>query len=145
MGRQKKVYQVTSKWTGINLEELIVIPNEQLVTIEMKDLSGFTNNHTFFESKQIASERVEKVSCTPKILYSYQGGILLFFLLNGILFMGLVFKYQKYARRAHSRSFRSQYNGYKKLQRLLQITRGYYIILGLLMFSFIAYLILRLF
>lgn len=143
MGKQKKAYQITSKWTGRNQEDFIIIPNKQLLTIEMEDSSGFTNNYTFFESKQIALEMVEKVNSTPKILYSYQRGIVLFFLLNGVLFTGLVFKYQGYARKAHSKSSRSQYEGYKKLRRLLQITRGYYIISGLFMLFFIVYLMLR--
>lgn len=145
MGKQKKAYQITSKWTGRNQEDLIVLPNKQLLTIEMQDLSGFTNNYTFFESKQIPLEMVKKVDNTPKFLYSYQGGVLFIFLLNGALFTGLVFKYQEYARKAHSKSSRSQYEGYKKLRCLLQITRGYYIISVLFMLFFLVYLMLRFF
>lgn len=145
LGDQTSTYQITTILIGDQQEEREIIPNEQILTIERKNLAGFTDEQVLIESKRIAKKPVQDTSITPKINFSYQAIVILFLLLNSLFFGGLVVSYQSYVRKAHATPFRTKNSGYRKLRRLLQITRGYYILLGLIMSFYLAVLIYRFF
>lgn len=145
LGDQTSTYQITTILIGDQQEERKIIPNEQILTIERKNLAGFTDEQVLIESKRIAKKPVQDTSITPKINFSYQAIVILFLLLNSLFFGGLVVSYQSYVRKAHATPFRTKNSGYRKLRRLLQITRGYYILLGLIMSFYLAVLIYRFF
>lgn len=142
---QMSAYQITEILTGDTQEERKIIPNEQILTIERKNLAGFTDDLVIIEGRKIAKTNVQKANITPKIIFSYQAIVIIFLLLNSLFFGGLVISYQRYVRRAHATPFRTKNGGYRKLKQLLQITRGYYILLGLIMSFYLAVLIYRFF
>lgn len=145
IGNQISVYQITTIQTGDTQEERKVILDEGLLTIERKNLLGFTNDQIIIKSRKIAKETLQKVNITPKIVFSYQTFVIVFLLLNSLLFGWLVLCYQKYVRKAHAIPYRTKNGGYRKLRRLLQITRGYYILLGLIMSFYLAVMVYRFF
>lgn len=143
IGQQKKSYQVLARKKAHEQVDLRLTSNEQLLTLEMKEPSGFTDKYLVFNCKQLSNEESEKLNTASRVTYSYQFIAGIFLLLNGTFFAGLVLKYQGYIRRAHSKSLRSKHEGYKKLRGLLQVTRGYYIVLGLCMLFFLLLVIQR--
>lgn len=147
MGNKKIAYQITTivKQNNQDVRKIAPMSNGHLLTIEMKNLSGFTDFQTAILSKRIDGENVQKATIKPtqKINFSYSTIVITFILFNILFFSGLVRSYQRYVRKAHTKSFRTKYKGYRKLRVLLYITRGYYILLGLIMFFYLLLMIYR--
>lgn len=142
MNNQKRAYQIT-EIRKVQDKNPTVIPNKQLVTVLMKDTSVFTNNQSVIIGERIAKSSIQKANVTPKINFSYPFIVRIFLLLISVFFGWLVLSYQLSVRRAHSRPFRTKTSGYRKLWQLLQITRGYFILLTLIMGFFLAVMIYR--
>ncbi|MBO0458498.1 hypothetical protein JZO77_17325 [Enterococcus hulanensis] len=142
MNNQNRAYQITEIRKAQD-KNPTVIQNKQLLTVLMKDTSVFINNQLVITGEQIAKSSIQKANVTPKINFSYSFIVRTFLLLNGVFFGWLVLSYQLSVRRAHSRAFRTKNGGYRKLWRLLQITRGYFILLTLIMGFFLAVMIYR--
>lgn len=143
MGGKKYAYQIISLMEQSDHTDKKIVVNDQILTIEMKNPSVFTDNRLTIQSKQISKSNVQKVNVTPKITYSYSLIVALLLLLNMSFFCGLILLYQRYVRRAHAKAFRTKTGGYRKLSRLLQMTRGYYILLGLVMGFYLAVMLYR--
>lgn len=142
INNQKKVYQII-KIETVRDQSYTIIPNTRLLTMVMNNLSGFTDNQSMIMSKEIPSESLKKDNIRSKLNFSYQVLVSIFLLLNVFIFGSLVLLYQKYIRKAYSKLCRIKYGGYRKLRGLLQVTRGYYILLGLVMIFFLLILIYR--
>lgn len=142
MNNQRRAYQIIE--IGNEYEQSVsIVPNKQLLTILIKNASFFTNNQLVITGEQLPKTSIQKANITPKINFSYSFIVRTFILLNIIFFSWLVLSYQLFVKRAHSRTFRTKNDGYRKLWRLLQITRGYFILLTLIMGFFLAVMIYR--
>lgn len=143
MGGQTQVYQVVTLTKQGELDDRQMASKKRLVTIKLNNLSGFTTDQLVITSKQVNEKNVQLDTRTPTINYSYRAIVVTFLLINALIFSGLIFSYQRHVRKAHSVSFRMKNGGYRKLRRLLQITRGYYILLALITGFFLALMIYR--
>lgn len=145
VGDQSCVYQIMTILTSSSPEERNILPNEQLLTIERKNLSGFTDNQVIIKGRKIVKSNLQKNAINPKIIFNYQTIVIIFLLFNSLFFGGLVVSYQRYVRKTYAKPFRTKNFGYKHLRRLLQITRGYYILMGLVMSFYLAMIVYRFF
>ncbi|MFR3687016.1 MAG: hypothetical protein ACLTXM_18505 [Enterococcus sp.] len=143
MGLKKQAYQITTITKRDDQADRKIVTNEHLLTIELKNLTGFTNDQTTILSKRVEKKSVQRANVTQKINFSYSTIVTTFLLLNMLFFGGLVLSYQRYVRKAHANPIRTKLGGYRKLRRLLQITRGYYILLALIMGFYLAVMIYR--
>lgn len=134
------VYQII-KLEKVHEKSFVIRPNERLITLVMKDLSGFTDIQFAIVGKQISSETIDKANSTPKIIFRYQTVVAFVLLLNILFFSFLILMYQKYARKLTINNYRTKYGGYRKLRWLLQITRGYYLFLALIMSFYLMMMI----
>lgn len=143
MGHKKQAYQITSITQQRSPTTNVIKLNNQLLTLEMKTLSAFTDDQIIIQSVQVDKENVQAANVTPKINFRYSMIVITFLLLNILFFGGLVLSYQRYVRKVHAEPFRTKSNGYRKLRGLLQITRGYFILLVLVMGFYLAVLLYR--
>lgn len=140
MNNYKLVYQII-KLEKVHEQSFMIPQNEQLITLVMDDLSGFTDSQFAIVGKQLSGDAIEKVTSTPKIIFRYQTVVAFVLLLNILFFSFLVLMYQKYVRRLQFNNYRSKYTGYRKLRRLLQVTRGYYLFLVMIMSFYLIMMI----
>ncbi|MDT2521733.1 hypothetical protein [Enterococcus raffinosus] len=139
---QTLTYQVIDR-KKIDALENKILPNEQDLTLVLSDFTGFTDYRFAFIAKQIPGASVNRNMLKQKQTLNYQTLISVFLLVNGLFFCWLILSYQRYAHRLSSKPFRTRYGGYRKLRTLLKITRGYYILLYLIMSCYLGVMVYR--
>lgn len=142
-GQQRRMYQIIEMTT---IEPQIVdkvISKDHYLIIELENVSSFTDKKITIISKIVAKKNVDSIQCSPKFILNYQTIVIALLSLNTLFFSGLVLTYQRYIKKVRVSSLRVKTIGYKKLKFLLQFTRGYYILLWLIMCFYLSLLIYR--
>lgn len=139
---QTLIYQVIER-KKIEALDNKILPNEQRLTIVLSDFTGFTDYRFAIIARQIPAANVKRKMLAPKKTLNYQTLIISFLLVNALFFCCLLLSYQRYVRRLSSKPFRTRYSGYRKLRTLLKITRGYYILLILIMSCYLGVMVYR--
>lgn len=139
---QTLTYQVIER-RKIDALDNKILPNEQRLTLVLSDFTGFTDYRFAIIANRIPTTSMKRKMIAPKKTLNYQAMIIVFLLVNALFFCGLLLSYQRYTRRLSSKPFRTRYGGYKKLRTLLKITRGYYILLSLIMSCYLGVMVYR--
>ncbi|MGM0168663.1 hypothetical protein IGI39_004418 [Enterococcus sp. AZ135] len=142
MDKQRQAYEIIaiekSQVATVTFSE-----TEQLLTLTMKDLTGFTNEEIGIVSRRVPIKKATDAHHFPRITVSYQAGVIILLLLNSVFFGWLVVQYQRKVQLAQSENTRTKNGGFRQLRSLLKLTRGYYIVLSLIMGFYLAYMLYR--